>query len=831
MSVKKVNKTTGATTKVAGLVNSEKVNTMYGAFPSDASASNKLVSDATADDKISDESQVIFEVMGKNGAKNLLPFVYNQNVTNTQNCTASESNGVVTYTPSGIYSRMAYAYNGALEIGVSYRVRFKAKFTKAGDPLSYALRSNYDWEDSGNYVFQIISSSTSDYVTFDEVFTATSEDLYLLFYIARGNSYSGNKLEIKELQINLASDTDNTYQPYAKTNQELTKDVNGLIGNELENGVVNLLPTPYTSIDASVNGITRKYNNDGSVTLSGTATTSTSYEFKSRVTDNFVLPTGKYKIKCIVDGTYTGVVHQQIKKTVSGAGVDVVDSNLGNENEFTVDSNTGALTVQVIFSSGAAITNSITVYPMIYRSELSADKYYPYAKGNQELTKDVQPIPTMINDLGAKNVMPFILSDIKTYNNGGTWNGNSYTQSGVTFTLDIDEKGSLKDVVVDGTATANSFFTLTNWANKTGFIGKILNGCTEGSTTTFAIIVSYRDSNNQYITDKYQVDNDYVVEDVSGSAILKFMIFVKSGVTISNKKFYPMLRYASITDGAYEPYAKTNRQLTEDSVDWESNSVLGAKNFLTNKGTATTQGVEFAVDSNGVFTVTRKSAGSSHAYYSNGRFTLKPGTYIFSNGYNSLPSGIQATYLYNHTDGVYFTNCNNGPKTFTITEEKELAFNIEVQTTQSPSGVKIYPMIRLASDNDATYQPYAKTNRELTKDVASIMRVVNVSDVSIFDIISDLNSYPAKTEYYGYTASITNGSSTLGSLLNTGDYGVVSIKKYSEWHITISIISGNSNGKTHMACTNKNNTSIKFVNNDPAASTDKVTSTTINKAT
>ena len=139
--------------------------------------------------------------------------------------------------------------------------------------------------------------------------------------------------------------------------------------------------------------------------------------------------------------------------------------------------------------------------------------------------------------------------------------------------------------------------------------------------------------------------------------------------------------------------------------------------------------------------------------------------------------------------------------------------------------------IRKADINIDVNAPYAKTNRELTKDVANIMPVVNVSGVSIFDIISDLNSYPAKTEYYGYSASITNGSSTLGSLLNTGDYGVVSIKKYSEWHITISIISGNSNGKTHMACTNKNNTSIKFVNNDPAASTDKVTSTTINKAT
>ena len=49
--------------------------------------------------------------------------------------------------------------------------------------------------------------------------------------------------------------------------------------------------------------------------------------------------------------------------------------------------------------------------------------------------------------------------------------------------------------------------------------------------------------------------------------------------------------------------------------------------------------------------------------------------------------------------------------------------------------------------------------------------------------------------------------------------------------ITISVISANGDGKTHMACGNKNNTSLKFVNINPGASTDKVTSTTINKAT
>lgn len=46
MSVNNVNKTTGALSKIAGLFNSVKIDLMYAAFPSGASASNKLITEA-----------------------------------------------------------------------------------------------------------------------------------------------------------------------------------------------------------------------------------------------------------------------------------------------------------------------------------------------------------------------------------------------------------------------------------------------------------------------------------------------------------------------------------------------------------------------------------------------------------------------------------------------------------------------------------------------------------------------------------------------------------------------------------------------------------------
>lgn len=291
---------------------------------------------------------------------------------------------------------------------------------------------------------------------------------------------------------------------------------------------------------------------------------------------------------------------------------------------------------------------------------------------------------------------------------------NSQTKSSVVFTRNADNSWTVNGSGNSNYILINASKAITLKANKTyTFSGGYNNNLKLELVTS---------SNHSWYTDK---DGNQIkttgtaVTFTNGSVDKNVYVTIRLDNNVStNATVYPMLCLATdyAASPTYEPYAKTNRQLTEDSVDWESNSVLGAKNFLHTDGSQITQGVLFECDENGVFTVTRQTASSNHAYYSNGRFTLKPGTYIFSNGYDSLPSGIQATYLYNHTDGVYFTNCNNGPKAFSLTAEKELAFNIEVQSSQSPSNVKIYPMIRLASDNDATYQPYTKTNQELTKD-------------------------------------------------------------------------------------------------------------------
>lgn len=338
-----------------------------------------------------------------------------------------------------------------------------------------------------------------------------------------------------------------------------------------------------------------------------------------------------------------------------------------------------------------------------------------------DVATDIQKVYNVMGQNGAKNLFDINSSQIAT--------------SG-TLTATVGENGS---ITIDGTGTAA--FALPNLASG-NFNGKVYD---LKPSTKYVISYGIAQTNALKLQafSKATADGSWTkfAESTDANSLefttpasfndLWVRVLLDAGTAVSSLTFYPMIRLAADTDTTYQPYAPTNAKLNEEKMSYADNGILGAKNLLYHGGTQTTQGVEFAGNPGDVLTVTRTSSSDSHAYYNKGKFTLKPGTYIFSNGYNSLPSGIQATYLYNHTDSAYFINCNNGPKVFTLTAEKTLAFNIEVQKTQSPSGVKIYPMIRRVTDTDTAFQPYAMTNQELTKvDVADVNISIQTSELA-----------------------------------------------------------------------------------------------------
>ena len=87
---------------------------------------------------------------------------------------------------------------------------------------------------------------------------------------------------------------------------------------------------------------------------------------------------------------------------------------------------------------------------------------------------------------GGKNLLPMTVEGLKAINTTGVWNGNVYTLDGITFTVETDDADNVTGIKANGTSTADwvslntPTFTLTAGSY-------ILNGCTNGDTTTYRI--------------------------------------------------------------------------------------------------------------------------------------------------------------------------------------------------------------------------------------------------------------------------------------------------------------------------------------------------------
>ena len=149
----------------------------------------------------------------------------------------------------------------------------------------------------------------------------------------------------------------------------------------------------------------------------------------------------------------------------------------------------------------------------------------------------------------------------------------------------------------------------------------------------------------------------------------------------------------------------------------------GTKNLLPSSNSSGTRlGITFTKQNDGSWIAKGSTTSSSATYWDiinpSVPFTLKPGKYILSSGAN-LTSEIELV-LDDITSGSQV-------RIATLISEKEVAFTLNTETTIKcymwvkdtttlpTEGIHYYPMIRLASDTDSTYQPYTMTNQQLTQ--------------------------------------------------------------------------------------------------------------------
>lgn len=133
------------------------------------------------------------------------------------------------------------------------------------------------------------------------------------------------------------------------------------------------------------------------------------------------------------------------------------------------------------------------------------------------------------------------------------------TVNGITFTVNTD-----------GTITANGTATGTNGASlRVGQYPKgngdvIINGVTGGSVdTTYWFSLSVSGGNAFSGRLGSWADGDRAVNYDDDSRTIYLYVGIKTGQTVNNLVFKPMLRPACIEDDTFHPYAPSNRELYE----------------------------------------------------------------------------------------------------------------------------------------------------------------------------------------------------------------------------------------------------------------------------
>lgn len=278
------------------------------------------------------------------------------------------------------------------------------------------------------------------------------------------------------------------------------------------------------------------------------------------------------------------------------------------------------------------------------------------------------------------------------------------------------------------------------------------------------------------------------------------------------------------------PRALTNIITHNTSGSWNGN------NYTIN-------GVTFTVNSDGGITANGTATASNTSLFIYGgvygalqeNFLVKDVPYKLSSGIvNNVKAYIKwQSFLDN--SGTLVEQGDSRNENLAITEDAPyIRFMCHVENGTTVTNLTFYPMIRLATDTDDTYQPYAKTNRELTEDVEELStnatKVVTLpTDISIFDILADDTTYPAKCTYWKRAQDVTNGADNFPTLLGVNNDSIVRVDKYSKYYIGIEVNDA-SHGKIFTAWGNNTTSSLKFVKIDTATSP-YVSQVTINKAT
>jgi len=162
---------------------------------------------------------------------------------------------------------------------------------------------------------------------------------------------------------------------------------------------------------------------------------------------------------------------------------------------------------------------------------------------------------TITCQLGNKNLLPMTVEGIKANNTGYTWNGNSCTVNGGTFTINTDKNGDVINVKANGTFSAQTFLYLIGSASANGTIDglKVGQQCIfSGGVSEYSVIRIFSLTSGG----DFNVSASSFTKTISSNSG-KVAIRIDGGQSLTNALFYPMIRDAAILDATFSPYNPT----------------------------------------------------------------------------------------------------------------------------------------------------------------------------------------------------------------------------------------------------------------------------------
>ena len=502
-------------------------------------------------------------------------------------------------------------------------------------------------------------------------------------------------------------------------------------------------------------GIDFTLNDNGSITMNGTSTGNPAYyafagenngtansPLLYKLTEVGLSKFLSFKVK-ITDTAITGVNLRIYFYDSTGTIIPNPNTSTNYINcstSVTIDFNTGYYSnaeyvAFMLTVSKDTVLVDATVYPLIYElNEYTRNSaYFPWAMTNRDLTTDVLKHTswTDISKVGAVNFLE---------NNAVTTVDST---AGLTYTVNAD-----KSVTVSATSgtypftvLANSNLVLYEADGSESYVGKQIkiSGCPKGGSDAYHI-QAYRANSVDGSTGTIKEYGNGVIFDWlnDGSGIkAKVSVVLRKDLEMEGPlEFYPMITLTNY-QGDYVSYAKTNNELTANTIGLLDNvNKNGAKNLLpfdlnelkrlntsgTWNGTSyTNNGVTFVINSDN----TISTSGTSSARFG---FTI----YLDYDARNMIMSGCpqggaRATYSlqYSNYSDQSFADIGNGYTIPSAINTGTWRVVIWIEAGAVLDNLTFKPMLRLASDIDSTYQPYAMTNQQMTSKLIGLADNVN----------------------------------------------------------------------------------------------------------